>query len=190
VTLTTVGYGDVVPVTLAGRIIAGFTMMLGLMMLALPIGIVSTAFAEQIHRREFVVTWGMIARVPLFSKLSAAEIAEVMNCLRAQSVPAHTIVVRRNDPATSLYFIAGGEVEVEAGTGHIRLGEGQFFGEMALLRQRRRTATVRSTLATKLLVLDAADLHGLMERNPLIRETLETTARTREEEAGTGPGSI
>lgn len=48
VTLTTVGYGDVVPATLAGRIVAGFTMVAGMMMLALPIGIVATAF----HRKS------------------------------------------------------------------------------------------------------------------------------------------
>jgi voltage-gated potassium channel len=94
VTLTTVGYGDAVPVTLIGRIIAGLTMLMGLMMLALPIGIISQAFADQIHRREFVVTWGMIARVPLFASLKAHEIAEVMDYLEAQTVPANTVIVR------------------------------------------------------------------------------------------------
>ena len=36
-----------------------------LVMLALPVGIIATAFAEVIHRRDFVVTWNMVARVPL-----------------------------------------------------------------------------------------------------------------------------
>ena len=179
VTLTTVGYGDVVPVTAIGRIIAGFTMLMGLMMLALPIGIVSTAFAEEIHRREFVVTWGMLARVPLFTGLAAADIAEVMSFLRAQTVPANTIIVRRGDPATGMYFIAAGAVEVEASVGKITLGEGQFFGEMALLRQSRRNATVRSKVATKLLALDARDLQSLMDRNEEIRGAIEAIAKTR-----------
>lgn len=180
VTLTTVGYGDVVPVTLAGRIVASLTMLAGLMMIALPIGIVANAFAEEIHRREFVVTWGMIARVPLFASLSASEIAEVMNYLRAQTVPTGEIIVRRGDDATCMYFIAGGEVEVESRKGPIRLGEGHFFGEMALLQRTKRSSTVRSTQPSKLLVLDAGDLHALMERNPLIASRIEAVAKERE----------
>jgi voltage-gated potassium channel len=38
-------------------------MFVGLIMIALPVGIVANAFAEQIHRRDFVITWGMVARV-------------------------------------------------------------------------------------------------------------------------------
>ena len=180
VTLTTVGYGDVVPVTLAGRIVASFTMLGGLMMLALPIGIVANAFAEEIHRREFVVTWGMLARVPLFSFLSAAEIAEVMTYLRAQTVPSETIIVRRGEPATCMYFIASGEVEIETRKGPVHLGEGQFFGELALLRRSARNSTVRTTEPTKLLVLEAGDLHALMERNADIAARIEATAKERE----------
>lgn len=180
VTLTTVGYGDVVPVTLAGRIVAGVTMLGGLMMIALPIGIVANAFAEEIHRREFVVTWGMLARVPLFASLSAAEIAEVMTYLRAQTVPSQTVVVRRGEPATCMYFIASGEVEIDTRKGPVRLGEGHFFGEMALLHRTQRSATVRTLAPTKLLMLDANDLHALMERNAEIAHRIQTVARERE----------
>ena len=65
-TLTTVGYGDVVPVTGLGRVVAGITMVAGVGLLALPVGIVATGFVDTIHRRDFVVTFGMLARVPLF----------------------------------------------------------------------------------------------------------------------------
>src|SRR6516165_2887384 len=63
VTLSTIGYGDVIPVTLLGRVVGTVTIFIGLIMVALPIGIVATAFADEIHRRDFVVTWGMVARV-------------------------------------------------------------------------------------------------------------------------------
>ena len=62
VTLSTIGYGDVVPVTAAGKLVAAATGMTGLVMMALPIGIVATAFANEVHRRDFVVTWSMVAR--------------------------------------------------------------------------------------------------------------------------------
>src|SRR5215831_11378392 len=74
VTLGTIGYGDVVPVTALGRVVAAVTIFVGLIMVALPIGIVATAFADEIHRRDFVVTWGMVARVPLFAELQATHV--------------------------------------------------------------------------------------------------------------------
>ena len=179
VTLTTVGYGDAVPVTLIGRVIAGLTMLMGLMMLALPIGIISQAFADQIHRREFVVTWGMIARVPLFASLKAHEIAEVMDYLEAQTIPANTVIVRAGEVPHSIYFITSGEVEIESPRGTMRLGEGHFFGELALLKKTPRRSTVRSISATKLLVLGAADFNALMAHNHTIRDHIERVVAER-----------
>ncbi len=77
VTIGTIGYGDVVPVTAVGKTIATVTIFAGLVLMALPVGIIATAFAEQIQRRDFIVTWGMISRVPLFAELDAAEISDV-----------------------------------------------------------------------------------------------------------------
>jgi voltage-gated potassium channel len=180
-TVATVGYGDEVPITLAGRIIASIAMVMGFVLLGLPVGIVATAFAEEIHRREFVVTWSMVASVPLFASLDASSIAEIMRFLRAQEAPAGTLIVRRGEPANSMYFIAAGQVEVELPDANICLGAGQFFGEMAVLRKTRRTATVRALQATKLLVLDAFDLHVLIQRNPEIGRRLEEIAKGRVE---------
>ena len=85
----TIGYGDVVPVTQLGRIIAAATIFAGLIMVALPVDIVATAFANEIHRRDFVVTWGMVARVPLFSQLNAAETGSDGLCDFSVSAVAH-----------------------------------------------------------------------------------------------------
>jgi voltage-gated potassium channel len=181
VTITTVGYGDVTPITLAGRIIASLTMVTGYVMLGLPVGIVATAFTEEIHRRQFVVTWSMVASVPLFRTLDASVIAEIMRYLSAQSVPPGRMIVRRGEPAQSMYFIAEGEVEVELPGEPVRLGVGQFFGEMAILHKTLRTASVRSVEPTKLLVLDAYDLKSLIERNPQVGETIHRVAENRKE---------
>src|SRR3989442_329590 len=54
VTLGTIGYGDLVPLTPLGRVIGAVTIFAGLIMIALPVGIVATAFADQVHRREFI----------------------------------------------------------------------------------------------------------------------------------------
>jgi voltage-gated potassium channel len=58
----------------------------GLLMVALPVGIVATAFANEVHRRDFIITWSLLARISLFSELSAVQIGEIMKMLRAQKV--------------------------------------------------------------------------------------------------------
>jgi voltage-gated potassium channel len=179
VTLSTIGYGDVVPVTPPGKVVAAITGMTGIIMMALPIGIVATAFAEEVHRRAFVVTWGMVARVPLFSGLSAIEIADIMELLRAEQIEADEVVVRRGEAAHSMYFVAAGEVEIVLDSERIRLGVGHFFGEIAVLRRARRSATVTALTRTSLLVLDAHDLHALMTRQPRIAERIREVARKR-----------
>jgi voltage-gated potassium channel len=179
VTLGTIGYGDVVPVTPLGKMIAAMTILCGLVMIALPVGIIATAFSEQIHRRDFVVTWGMVARVPLFAGLDAIAIADIMRLLRAQTVDAGDIIVRRGDNAHSMYFVAGGAVDIHLDGRHISLGVGHFFGEIAVLRRSRRSATVTATTRTNLLVLDASDLHVLMEQEPRIAERIHAVMRER-----------
>jgi voltage-gated potassium channel len=178
-TLSTVGFGDVVPITVAGKLVASATVIAGLVMMALPVGIVATAFADEVHRRDFVVTWGMVARVPLFSGLGAIEIADIMELLRAEQVETGEMVVRRGEAAHSMYFVAAGEVEIALADERIRLGAGHFFGEIAVLRRARRSATVTALARTSLLVLDAHDLHALMARQPPIAERIREVARKR-----------
>src|SRR5262244_3404443 len=181
VTIGTIGYGDVVPVTALGKLIATCTIFAGLVLMALPVGIIATAFAEQIQRRDFIVTWGMISRVPLFAELDATEISDVMELLRAQVAEPGEVIMRAGDAARSMYFIAAGEVDIEprGKKERIRLGVGEFFGEVALLRRTRRNATVIATTRTNLLVLDAHDLHALMRRDPRVAERIEDVVEKR-----------
>jgi len=179
VTLGTIGYGDVVPITPLGKIIATATIFLGLIMIALPVGIIATGFADQIHRRDFIVTWSMIARVPLFAELDAAEVADVMSLLRTQVAQAGEVIAREGEPAQSMYFIAAGQVEIDLKKECVRLGSGQFFGEVAVLRQGRRSATVTALTRTSLLVLDAQDLHALMQRDPRIAARIKDMVERR-----------
>ncbi len=66
VTLGTIGYGDIVPVTALGRVLASLTIFAGLLMMALPVGIFATAFANEVHRRDFIVTWGLVGAFRCF----------------------------------------------------------------------------------------------------------------------------
>lgn len=129
VTLTTVGYGDVVPITPLGKVIAGVIAIMGLGMLALPVGIIATSFAEVIHRRDFVVTWGMVSRVPLFRDLDADDVAQIMRFLRSNTAVPGEIIVRRGEIGHSMYFIAAGQIELDR-PHHQKsiLNEGDFLG--------------------------------------------------------------
>ena len=159
--------------------IAAVTIFCGFVMIALPVGIIATAFSEMIHRRDFVVTWGMIAKVPLFAGLEAGDIADIMRLLRAQTVEPGAVIARRGDPAHSMYFVAAGEVDIVLQDKSVRLGPGHFFGEVAVLRRARRSATVTALTRTNLLVLDAHDLHGLMERAPRLATRMHAMVKQR-----------
>lgn len=56
-TLTTVGYGDAIPITVMGRIFGALTMVMGIGMLALPTGVIATGFANEIKKHDFVISW-------------------------------------------------------------------------------------------------------------------------------------
>ncbi|WFE91924.1 cyclic nucleotide-gated ion channel [Roseibium porphyridii] len=178
-TVTTVGYGDVVPVSNLGKMVGSFVMLLGYGLIALPVGIIASAFAREIHSRDFVVTWSMVARVPLFEDLKATEIAEVSKLLQAQSVRKGMTIADRGDVADRMYFISDGEVEIKLPHDTVYLGEGSFFGELALINQTRRTATVSAYSDCQLLVLEAEALRQLMDRDEALAKKIMDEARER-----------
>lgn len=178
-TLTTIGYGDAVPMTPLGKMFGAVVMICGLGLFALPIGIVATAFVNEIHRRDFVVTWGMVARVPLFSALDAAAIAEVMKIMRTRAVSAGTVIAARGEDAEGMFFIADGEVKIQLPRGQIKLGAGEFFGELALLKRVKRMGTVTALTRAHMMIIDALDFESLLERDQALRERILQIADER-----------
>ena len=97
----------------------------------------------------------------------------------SMEVEKGTIIARRGEPAHSMYLIVDGEVEIKLRHKHVRLGAGDFFGEVAALRQSRRSATVVALRDSRLLALDSSDLHGLMDREPQVASRIWEAARER-----------
>ena len=178
-TMATVGYGDMAPITPIGRLIGGIAMVFGIAMFAVPAGILASGFAEELRKRDFVVNWQSVARVPLFARLDATAIASVAQLLKPRSVSANQAIVRRGDVADSMYFIMEGEVEVELTPTPVRLKQGEFFGEIALIQNIRRTATIFSITNCRLLVLEAVDFHRLVDQIPELKEHIEQTSEER-----------
>lgn len=179
VTLATVGYGDVVPITTLGRVLGGFTVILGLGMFALPAAILASGFAEEIRKRNFVVTWNLVAKVPLFSDLPAIRIAEIAAMLKPRSAERGEAVVRKGERADCMYFLVSGEADVIVPPAPVRLHAGDFFGEIALLVDTRRTADVIAVSLNQLLMLPVNDFRSLLAAHPELKDQLERVARER-----------
>jgi voltage-gated potassium channel len=183
VTMTTTGYGDVVPQTAAGRILGGVVMMSGILVFALWAGILATGYAEEMRRREFLRTWELVAKVPFFHNIGASLIAEVARLLRPRDFPEGAVIMRRGQAGDCMYFIIDGEVEIQLQTREAYLRSGQFFGEVALLTGAPRNATVVAAQPCLLLSLDIVDFHELLGRHPEL-------ARIIHEEAQQRPGDV
>jgi voltage-gated potassium channel len=182
VTLTTVGYGDVVPATVGGKIIGAVVMVSGIAVLALMTGVLASGFAEEERRREYIRVWEQVLRVPMFTVLGVATLSEIVSKLRTRHYPAHIAVVRRGDPGDSMFFISNGEVEVRLPHRAVKIEQGGFFGEMALLDRGPRNATVITTKPTALLVLFASDFYQIASKIPSLAEAIEIEARRRQAE--------
>src|SRR5579859_5293922 len=191
VTLTTTGYGDAVPHTVAGRMLAGLVMVSGILVFALWAGILATGYAEEMRRREFLRTWDLVAKVPFFHDVGAAIIAEVTRLLRPREFPARAFIMRRGEPGDCMYFIVSGEVEVRLRPEPVRLKAGDFFGEMALLSGSPRSASVVAVTPCTLLSLDIVHFRELLGRQPeLARAIHDEAQRRRERDAGEAPSRL
>ena len=180
-TLTTTGYGDVVPITPMGRFVAALVMICGLGVFGLWTGILATGFAAETRRDNFLRTWESVSKVPFFATLGPAAIADVTHMLRTIDLPPRVMIMRNGQQGDCMYFIAAGEVEVDLPAGKkVRLGEGAFFGEMALLGNNLRSANIATTKLSKLLVLDLVDFRLLMARHPDLAQTIDAEAKRRE----------
>ena len=179
VTVITVGYGDVVPITPLGKLFAGFVMIGGLIFFALPVAIIATGFLAEIRRQDFIVNYGMVARVPAFAGLDASALSELVSLLRSRRLPRDSIVIHKDDEGDTMYFIASGEVEVVLPQRSVKLGEGEFFGEIAVLGRVKRTATVITRSLCELLVLDAPDVIKFIEQNPRVGAKLRDAMASR-----------
>lgn len=161
-TVTTVGYGDVVPTTTAGRLIGAFTMVSGLLMLALPAGIVATSFANIIARRNFVLSAGLVVRMPLFAGFAPSQIFDLLPALSTRVFEPGEYVLRRRERVEAIYVVADGRLEVHFGRQQRLLQPGDSFGGQSHSTRK----AVRATTRVRLLVLDTLEAKWLLANHP------------------------
>ncbi len=180
-TLTTVGYGDVSPVTPIGKMFGSVVMILGLGMFALPIAIISTGFAQEMSRRDFVVTWSLISRIPILAELDTREVEGLMKYLHAHNFPPNAEIIKAGTSGEAMYFIASGEVLLKSNHGAITLTTGEFFGEIAMLGNQDYEFPYSTVSNCKLLKLQREDFAVLSGSHPKIGEHIRATAKKRQE---------
>ena len=95
----------------------------------------------------------LVDRVPMFAPLSIATKEQVAACLLPVSVPAGDVVVRAGDPGDRFYIVSEGELDIDASAHHATAHAADYFGEIALLRDVPRTATVTAAVDSKLYAL-------------------------------------
>lgn len=118
-----------------------------------------------------------LKRVPLLRELDAKDLAKLAGRTREEVFMAGAPIVEIGEPGDCLYIVLDGTVQVvypvETGEFELaRLGPGDFFGEMALLNDRPRSATVRATQPVRALALDKADFREIILESPRLALSL------------------
>jgi MFS family permease len=120
----------------------------------------------------------LVDGVPLFAPLSVVAKEHVAGCLTRVAVEAGDVVVRAGETGDRFYVVADGELEIVNGV-HERAGRGDFFGEIALLRDVPRTATVRATAPTELYALERDDFLAAVTGHSAVRAAGDAVVEER-----------
>ena len=133
-------------------------------------------------------TLGSLRKIPLFAQVGDSDLETIASHLIERRYPRNATIVEEGLPGDYMYVIREGRVKVtklsEDGREKIleMLGEGSFFGEMALLDQAPRSATVKTLTPAVLLALSRSDFLGVLRRSPDLAMAViqELTRRLRE----------
>jgi len=108
-----------------------------------------------------------LKKVRLFAGIPGGQLQRIANGVKERRYDAGTAIVSAGETGHGFYLIAQGRAEVKRDGRTIRtLGPGDYFGEIALLYDRPRTATVEAKGPTTCLILTQWDFKGILEANP------------------------
>ncbi len=110
--------------------------------------------------------------IPLFRHLNRAELQALRQITQERRFAAGQEIFCEGAPGDGVYFVKAGLVEISAGTGtrrvFSRLGPGEFFGEMAVIEHRPRSATASAAQATEVFFLPRGEMLAFIERSPAL----------------------
>ncbi|MBI3495708.1 MAG: cation:proton antiporter [Proteobacteria bacterium] len=127
----------------------------------------------------------LVAKMPLFAPLTPDQRGQVARLLRPRLALPDERILERGGRGDAMFFISSGAVEVEIETGPaVRLGTGDFFGEVALLTHRPRNAGVRALGYCWLLTLQARDFQRFIAAHDGLAQHISRVAQERPGVAG------
>jgi CRP-like cAMP-binding protein len=128
-----------------------------------------------------------LKKVSLFAGIPDAQLQRIANGVKERRFDAGASIVSAGEPGHGFYLITRGRAEVTRDGRPLRtLGPGDYFGELALIRETPRTATVvAKEPQTTCLVLTRWDFKGILDANPAIAiRLLETVAKRIQDDEG------
>ena len=114
----------------------------------------------------------MLRKIYLFSELPEEDLQAVSNLATTRTYPKNTIIISEGDDSDSLYAVLSGKVKVYLSDDDGReiiiniQGEGEYFGELALLDDSPRSASVMTLEETKLAVISKSSFEKCLSNNP------------------------
>jgi ATP-binding cassette subfamily B protein len=123
---------------------------------------------------------GWLAEMPLFAEVDSATLTELAGLFATEQIPEDRDIIREGDPGDRFYILVRGKAEVVKGEKRVAvLSDGDYFGEIALLSDQPRNATVRSLTPCVCLTLQRAQFSAMLDRSAPLRDRIRQVAQTR-----------
>ncbi|XP_014271931.1 potassium/sodium hyperpolarization-activated cyclic nucleotide-gated channel 2 isoform X3 [Halyomorpha halys] len=145
--------------------------------------------------REDVINYNcrsLVASVPFFANADGNFVSDVVTKLRYEVFQPGDIIIKEGTIGTKMYFIQEGIVDIVMANGEVAtsLSDGSYFGEICLLTNARRVASVRAETYCNLFSLSVEHFNAVLDQYPLMRRTMESVAAERLNKIGKNPNLV
>ncbi|ENN70212.1 hypothetical protein YQE_12998, partial [Dendroctonus ponderosae] len=145
--------------------------------------------------REDVINYNcrsLVASVPFFANADSNFVSDVVTKLKYEVFQPGDIIIKEGTIGTKMYFIQEGIVDIVMANGEVAtsLSDGSYFGEICLLTNARRVASVRAETYCNLFSLSVDHFNAVLDQYPLMRRTMESVAAERLNKIGKNPNLL